>query len=136
MIRDAQATYSYKQAITALGNTDSTNTIDQIATGDAYNPVFIVAQVSTAFASGGAGTLAVNLITADDAAFTVNVTTTQIVGAQALAALSKGAVLFKGQLPQGERRYRKLQYVVGTAAMTAGNITAFETLDVQTNRMN
>jgi NADPH-dependent 2,4-dienoyl-CoA reductase/sulfur reductase-like enzyme len=134
MIRDTQTTYSLKQAITAVGATDSTNTIDQKAAGDAYQPAYIVAQVAAAFASGGAATLTVSLVTDSSPAFNVAPVTTVLANAIPVASLAAGYVLFKGQLPQGQKQYRKLVFTVGTAAMTAGTVTAFETLDIQSNR--
>ena len=134
MIRDVQTIYSDAQAVTNVGNTYSTNTIDQLAAGDTYVPQFLRVRVNTAFTSGGAGTLAVNLVTDDDSGFGT-ATTIPLVGATALAALTAGKVLFQGRLPIGIKRYRKLQYVVGTAAMTAGKIDAEEVIDIPTNRM-
>jgi len=133
MILDSQLIYSDAQAITSVGNTDSTNIIDQLSAGDAYESMFITIQVETAFTSAGAGTLAVNLLIDSDVAFGT-ATTVPLVAATALANLTDGKVLFKGRVPFGMKRYRKLQYVVGTAAMTGGKIDAMEVTDVQTNR--
>lgn len=132
---DIQNLYSEAQAITSTGNTDSTNTIDQLAAGDAYVANFLVVRVDTTFTSGGAGTLAVNLVTSDAADFGSGVKTFPIVAATALAGLTTGTNLHRGRLPLGLLRYRKLVYVVGTAAMTAGKVDAVEVTDVATNRM-
>lgn len=134
MIRDVQTIYSDAQAVTDVGTTDSTNTIDQLAAGDTYVPQFLRVRVNTAFTSGGSGTLAVNLVT-DDASNFGSATTIPLVAATAVASLIANKVLFQGRLPIGIKRYRKLQYVVGTAAMTAGKIDAEEVIDIPTNRM-
>lgn len=134
MIRDVQTIYSDAQAITSVGNTDSTNTIDQLAAGDTYVQQFLRVRVNTAFTSGGSATLAVNLVTDDDPAFG-SATTIPLVTATPVGSLTAKKVLFQGRLPIGIKRYRKLVYVVGTAAMTAGKIDAEEVIDIPTNRM-
>jgi len=136
MIRDNALTYSLTQAVTAVGSTDSTNAIDQLAPGDAYTGLFLDMQVVQAFTSGGSATLTVNLITDSSSAFATAPATYTLATAIPVASLTAGTVLFKGQLPQGMKRYRKLVYVIGTAVMTAGTITSFETPDIQTNRQN
>lgn len=132
MIRDA-INYSTAQAITATGNTDSTNTIDQLAAGDAYNPAELRISVNTTFTSGDAATLAVNLVT-DDAAGFGTATTIPLVAATAVATLTAGTVLYSGRYPRGLKRYHKLQYVVGVAVMTAGKIDAHPITETPTNK--
>jgi len=40
-MRDLQNTYSDAQAITPPGDTNSTNIVDQLAAGDAFEPAFL-----------------------------------------------------------------------------------------------
>jgi hypothetical protein len=133
-MRDLLNTYSDAQALTSTGNTDSTNTIDQLADGDTFEAPFIRVKVNTTFTSGGSATLAVNLITDDDVAFG-SPKTFPLVAATAVASLTAGTVLYQGRLPIGMQHYHKLQYVIGTAAMTAGKVDAFLTEAVPTNKM-
>lgn len=131
---DVQDLYSDAQVLTSTGNTDSTNVIDQLAAGDTYVPNFVRISVNAAFTSGGAATLGVSLLTDDDPAFGT-ATTFPLVSTAALSALTTGAVLYQGRLPLGMKRYRKLVYAVGVAAMTAGKVDAVEVMDIATNRM-
>jgi hypothetical protein len=136
MILDKQNMFSEAQAVTALGNTLSTNTIDL---GVAGTPVVgglitdvgrggnveVVAQVVTAFTSGGAATLQVQLVMADDAALTSNLTVLDETAAIALASLVAGYQFRMGTIPGGvTKRYLGIRYIVGTAVMTAGAVTA------------
>lgn len=143
MLLDQQNTLSDRQAITALGTVRSTNVID-LGVNDAmpngagsYTPDFtkanpelrLLVQVTETFTSAGAATLAAELVTADDAAITTNVTTHHTTSAQALAALKAGTKI-PVPLPSGiKQRYLALRYTVGTAAMTAGSVYAGFTLD-------
>ena len=133
-MRDVLNTYSDAQAITTLGNTDSTNVIDQLAAGDTFEAPFIRLKVNTAFATSAGGTLAINLLT-DDAAGFGTATTFPLVPATAVSGLTLNRVLYQGRMPIGMKQYHKLQYVVGTGAMTAGKVDAFLTDVVATNRM-
>jgi hypothetical protein len=129
MIRDAFNTYSNLQAVTVTA--DSTNIIDQIAKGDAYESLWLRARVETAFAGGTS--LAISLVTADDVGFTTNVTAFPVLAATVTASLTGDTVLVQQRLPQGMRRYSKMVYtVVGT--MTAGTINAQLVTDIPTNR--
>lgn len=150
MILDSQWILSDAQAITALGNTDSTNVIDLGHSQEPFtfgrgNPVPLLAQVTETFTSGGAGTLQFTVRTADDAALTVNVATVWNSPVYALASLKAGFQVpglewfpNVGPLVNGNdvrlRRYVGVRYVVGTAAMTAGRVTFGLTSSVQTHR--
>lgn len=85
-----------------------------------------LAQVVQTFTSGGAGTLQVNLVMADDAALTTNLTVLASTPVLAKAALVAGYQFRLGcTLPVGiTQRYLGLQFIIGTAAMTAGKVTA------------
>ena len=133
-MRDLLNTYSDAQAITALGNTDSTNVIDQVAAGDTFEAPFLRVKVNTAFTTSASGTLAVNLLTDDTVGFGT-ATTFALVPATAVTGLTLNKVLYQGRLPIGMKQYHKLQFVVGTGVMTAGKVDAFLTDVVATNRM-
>jgi len=135
MIWDVDNLYSDAQSmIVSTGTTNSTNTINQQADGDCYeDPPFIRIQVGTAFIGSGA-TIAINLVTDDDSAFGSS-TTIPLVAATSVSSYSEGAVIYNGRLPLGLQQYHKLQYVVATAALTAGTITAGLVDEVDTNRM-
>jgi hypothetical protein len=83
-----------------------------------------VAIVTTTFTSGGAATVQMQFIQADDGALTVNVEVLEETRAYGFAALVAGSQL-PLRTPVGiKRRFIGVQYVIGTAATTAGNITA------------
>ena len=50
-----------------------------------------------------------------------------------LASLTAGANLWQTPLPAGLKRYTRVAWRVGTAALTAGKFTAFYSLDLQRN---
>jgi hypothetical protein len=149
MLIDKQNLLSDAQAL-ALGATTtalSTNTIDLGAAGTPAlggsviydigrsSELDVVVQVVTAFTSGGAGTLEVELVMADDAALTTNLTVLQATGDIALATLVAGYQFRIGKLPHGiSRRYLGLRYRNDSAAaLTAGAVTAFVGLGRQSN---
>lgn len=94
----------------------------------------LLAMVTTAFTSAGAATLQVNLVSADDAALTSNVTVLASTAVLAKTVLVAGyKFLISGRLPPGiTQRYIGLQYVIGTATTTAGNVWAGLVLDEET----
>lgn len=130
-------------AATAL----STNTIDLRATGTtAFGAAVIadfgrgtalelVVQVVTTFTSGGAATLEVELVMADDAALTTNLTVLQATGDIALATLVAGYQFRLSSVPHGiTKRYLGLRYRNDSAAaFTAGAVSAFLAFDRQSN---
>jgi hypothetical protein len=84
----------------------------------------LLVQVVQTFTSGGGATLTVNVVTADNGALTTNLTIVGTSGAIALAKLIAGyqiPVFIPGGITQ---EFLGLQFVIGTAAMTAGKITA------------
>jgi hypothetical protein len=124
MYMDRQNLFSSAQAITT-GSTASTDVIDlgstrDIGSGDVLEVIVVI---DTTFTSGGAGTLDVKLQT-DTAVGFGTVTTLLSTGATALASLTAGAQIARWRIPRGVLRYLRLQYVVATADMTAGTITA------------
>lgn len=153
MILDALLQFdSAKNLAVGVGTYTSNNTIDlgvtsgiptsangggarDIGIGD--DPAMkLMVLVTTTFTSGGAGTLQVAIAGAPDngsgapGTFTV-FTETQ---AYALASLIAGARLFDNDMPRPPAgvaipRFLELQYIVGTAAFTAGVIEALLVLD-------
>jgi hypothetical protein len=124
MYMDRQNLFSSAQAITT-GSTASTDIIDlgssrDIGSGDVLEVIVVIDQT---FTSGGAGTLDVKLQT-DTAVGFGTVVTLLSTGATALASLTAGAAIARWRVPRGVLRYLRLQYVVATADMTAGTITA------------
>ncbi len=96
----------------------------------------LIVQVITAFTSGGAGTLAVELQGATDngagapAAFSV----WWLSPTYALATLVAGARLYDMDMPRPPAgiaipRFLKLSYIIGTATMTAGTVFSAIVLD-------
>jgi hypothetical protein len=124
MYMDRQNLFSSAQAITT-GSTASTDIIDlgstrDIGSGEVLEVIVVIDQT---FTSGGAGTLDVKLQT-DTAVGFGTVVTLLSTGATALASLTAGAAIARWRVPRGVLRYLRLQYVVATADMTAGTITA------------
>lgn len=132
MIIDRQNHFNFgKQTITV--SAVSTDVIDQGAAGVEYGPgaLFLVSRVGTAFAASGAATLNIQLQTATDAAFTTPITVYDS-GAIAVADLKANSVVQKVSLAGIPlKQYIRVNYVVGTGPMTAGNIESFLTTDIK-----
>jgi hypothetical protein len=144
MLLDKQNMFSDQQNLAvAAGSVLSTNTIDlrAAATGGPHGPPpsdfgmgstpHVMAQITEAFTSGGAGTLQVQVITADDAALTSNVTVHNETRVYTLAELTLGRQFPIGLQAGITKRYMGLRYIIGTAAMTAGKVSAGLTLGKQ-----
>lgn len=130
MIIDSQLAFADAQAVTSLGDTASTNIID---TGNAADEgigenMFLVAQVDTTATSGGSATLTPVLSDSADGSTFADVVVGQ---ATAVASLTAGRQLMRLRLPIGLRRYIRVTWRVGTAALTAGKFDAFLVKDVQ-----
>ncbi len=129
MILDNQAVFANAQAVTALGDTPSTNSYDTGPgnSGPGYGDLWLLAKVNTGFTSGGAGTLqAVLQDSADNSSFADVMAMSP---ALALAALGANKAIATVRLPGNLRRYIRVTWRVGTAAMTAGTASAFVVLD-------
>ena len=103
------------------------NTIDP---GHGSSP-FIVIQASEDFASAGAATVEIELVSDDAAAIATDGSATVhfSTGARDHSQIVKGDYLAVFKLPQGEYEpYLGVIANVGTAALTAGKINAFMTL--------
>lgn len=134
MILDSMECFSAAQAITSTGDTASTNVYDTGAAHDVGigNDVYIFAKTKAAFTSGGAGTLQFVLQDSADNSSWADVQT--LTPAIALASLTANTTQVRARLPIGLRRYIRIAYRVGTAAMTAGTVDAYLALDVQADR--
>lgn len=124
MILDSQEVFSAAQAVTATGDTASTNVLDTLAAQDEGigEDATLFAKVDTTFTSGGAATMQVVLQTSADNSTWVDAAVGPTI---ALAGMTAGAVVYNQILPVGLRRYLRVAYRVGTAVYTAGNISAF-----------
>lgn len=131
MILDTQEQFSDAQAVTSTGDTASTNVYDTGAAADVgigYD-TFVYVKTKAAFTSGGSGTLQIVLQdSADNSSFA---DVQALTPAKALSTLTANTDLVRARLPIGLRRYVRLAYRVGTAAMTAGTVDAYLALDVQ-----
>jgi hypothetical protein len=143
MFIDKQNTFSDKQSlINGIGSFLSTNVMDlfrgQTANPTAFggsggggvvlndigrgNPPELLAQLTEDVTSGGAATVEVQLVSADDAALTTNLTVLQTSGALPLSVLKAG---YQARLatPAGiTQRFLGMRYVVAVAATTGGKI--------------
>jgi len=132
MLLDSSNQFSASQAVTALGSTASTNIIDLgIARdiGDAVTAsLYLLCQVAAAFTSGGSATLQVQVQSAPDNGSGSPGTWSTIdqSDAIAVASLVQGYKFLPGAMvsPTTPGRFLRLNYVVGTAVMTGGAITA------------
>jgi microcystin degradation protein MlrC len=114
---------------TATGSTASTNVIDlgvaRDIGGGVTDELFLDCSVVAAFASGGSATLQVQLQGSNDNA---SWSTLEQSDAVPVAALAQGYKFLPGRLvsPQstGLFRFLRLNYAIGTAAMTAGTLVA------------
>lgn len=137
MPRDQQLTFSKDQAVTATGTALSENVLDveKYFSGRGGADVRFILKLSQAFTSGGAGTLQVQLVEADNAALTTNAVVLHDTGALALAALTADNVKPRIDIPlpkNSGKKYLGLKYIVGTAAMTAGRVTSYLDIDSAT----
>lgn len=125
---------------TATGSTVSTNVIDlgiaRDIGGAVSESLFLLAQVVTAFTSGGSATMKVQFQGSTDNSTWVTIAQSDDV---AVASLIAGYRFLNGYTlsPGGTTLYRyyRLNYSIGTAVMTAGTLKAGLTpsLDVQPN---
>lgn len=133
---DSEAIFSAAQAVTAIGDTASTNVYDaggangQGDAGQTQENLWANALINTTVTSAGAATVqAVLQDSADNATF-ADVVAGPVV---ALANAVAGAVLLQLQPPPGMRRYWRIAYRVGTAVLTAGKFDAYLSNTIQRN---
>jgi len=134
MLIDQLTQFSSVQAVTSIGSTPSTNVVDLGVVRDIGGAVTdnlaLLVQVVTAFTSGGSATLQVQFQTSPDNATWSNPAMSDAIP---VAQLVAGYKFLVDEIPGPTSRYLRLNYVVGTAAMTAGTLTAaiVPSLDVQ-----
>jgi len=125
MLIDQLNQFSNAQAVTSTGSTPSTNVVDlgvaRDISGAATEYLALLVQVVTAFTSGGSATLQVQFQTSLDNATWSN---PAISDAIPVAQLVAGYKFLVNEIPGPTSRYLRLNYVVGTAAMTGGTLTA------------
>lgn len=136
MITDKLATLADAVALNtgAAGNYTIGDVIDLGAAKQLNDPksLYLVITVDVTATSGGSATLAVALLTDDNAAMSSPTVVWQG-NAVAVATLVAGYRYAVVELPKGAdnyERYLGLRQVTGTAAFTAGAINAFLTHDV------
>jgi hypothetical protein len=144
MLTDRRTTFCDNTAIGGLtGRRALGDAIDLQSLRDigADANVYLVVQMSVTATSGGAGTLQIELVTdAQDPPLVDGSATEHITSPVfALANLTAGSELIKMVLPiegQGSSYERYLSIIanVGTAALTAGSINAFLTLQPPVHR--
>lgn len=132
---DSQTKLATAQAVTSVGDTASTNILDQGSANSAEmgltgENLWINAFVSTTATSGGSATLQAVLQDSADGSSFADVVAGPAV---AVASLTAGAQLLQIQPPTGLRRYVRIAWRVGTAALTAGAFTAYISNTIQRN---
>lgn len=130
MIIDGLLRLSSDQALTSTGDTASTNVIDLQNARDLGSPdpqaLQVAVFVSTAFTSGGAGTLQVIFQGSDDNSNWDDYVSSPVYTVAQLAAGASLANFAVPGVPPGRDlpRYWRLRYAIATAAMTGGTVTA------------
>lgn len=139
MILDQQLTFSDAQAkatgvFDSAADFDSTNIVDLSAAGDRLEDMYLVIRVDTAVQSAGSATVGFSLQTCA----TINGTYSTLLSTAAIAktSLTANTEVLKARVPLGVKRFLKVVYTVGTAALTAGKFDAFLTPAVDTNFAN
>ena len=124
---------------TGTGSTASTNIVDlgiaRDIGGAVTDQLALLCEVVTAFTSGGSATLQVQFQTAPDngSGSPGAWSTLSQSDAVPVASLVQGYKFLPGELPGPTQRFVRLNYAIGTAAMTAGVLKAalVPSLDVQ-----
>jgi len=130
MLIDKQTQLSDAQAVTSTGSTASTNVIDlgvaRDIAGGVVEALKLLIQVNTTFTSGGSATLQVQFQTAPDNGSGAPGAWVTLAQSDAIpvAALVQGYRFLPGELPGPTQRFVRLNYVVATATMTAGALSA------------
>ncbi len=134
MFIDSRLEFSDAQAETTAATHNSDFQIDLEVARDmgAGQPLYLVVVVDTAVTSAGAATVTFNLVSDASAAIATNGTQTTHASSGAIGKddLTAGTIAFQVALPiegNAYERYLGVQYVIGTAALTAGAFSAFLT---------
>jgi hypothetical protein len=136
MLISLNGTFSDEQEETTVATHDSTNVIDLGDPGDAVaRTMRFHGVVHTAVTSGGAATVQCRLTTSDTEIFTA---TTVLWASEAIAKASLVAgYKFTGKegirIPSGCLQYLQVEWIIGTAVLTAGKFNAFLSPDAQSN---
>ena len=121
----------YSDVLNTLGDAGYTTSVDAPSgvskdIGKGY-PIELLVQATADMTSGGTATLTVYLETATDEAFTSPVTllTSETITVDASGAnIPAGAYLLPQHVPYGALQWLRVKYTIGTAAVTAGTVTA------------
>ncbi len=124
MILDKELIFSKDQAVTDLGAAVSTNVVDLTKPGDAVDSLWLQVLCTESAVSTGDATVAIALETSDTEVFT-SADTLIATAALAKTVISAGKALLTARLPMGCKRFLRMSYTVGTAALTKGKFTAF-----------
>lgn len=130
MILDSQEVFSAAQAVTATGDTASTNQLDTLSSADTGigSDIRLIVKTNAGVTSGGAATVTPVLQTSADNATWVDA----LVGPAApISGLGANTTIWNTSYPVGMRRYVRVAYRVGVATLTAGSFDAFNVLDAQ-----
>lgn len=135
-MNDSQLIFAEAQAVTATGDTASTNVYDtggangQGDAGQTGENLWINAVCTTVPTSGGSATIQAVLSHSAD-----NITYTDVVAGPALAfaGVTLGMVLLQVQPPPGMLEYWRVTWRVGTAALTAGKFDAWVSNTIERN---
>lgn len=133
MIIDSQNLFSSAQAVTATGDTASTNVLDtsQVLDEGVGEECYLIVKSVAAVTSGGAATVQAVLQTSSDNSTWTDVDLGPAIG---YATITTNYEIYKRRLPTGLKRYIRVAYRVGTAVLTAGTFTAFLTKDTQSQQ--
>lgn len=133
MILDNQATYAAAQAVTATGDTPSTNSYDHgpgnagVGLAHGGGALWLIAKTVAAVTSGGAAT--VQAVLQDSADNTTFADVMTLNAPAAIAALGANKAIAISRFPAVLRRYTRVVWRVGTATLTAGSFSAFVVMD-------
>lgn len=133
---DSEVQFSAAQAVTANGDTASTNVYDsggangQGDAGQTGENLWVNVVVNTTATTGSAATVQAVLQDSAD-----NVTFADVLAGavNAIGAVVAGAVLLQLQPPPGMRRYWRVVYRIGTGTLTAGKFDAYVSNTIQRN---
>jgi hypothetical protein len=125
--RDISANFSTNQAITAIGDADSTNVLEFKNAGDMPD-MYLEIQTSEAVESTGDSTINFKLQTSSDGS-----TYTSLFESGAIDKTSLGinTVPVKVKVPIGVKKYLKVVYTNAVAENTKGKFNAFLTPSVE-----
>jgi len=131
MLLDKFNQFSAAYAPTAVGTTYS-DVLDLGVARDVGGAVteklMMLIQVVTAFTSAGSATMQVQIQTsADNSTYSILSQSDAV----AVASLIQGYRFLENSVPDITSRYLRIAYIIGTAAMTAGAITAAFVPDLQ-----